>query len=189
MDHLNHIHGLGAGERIYFQPDHDTAQLEQRIMAFDRLKNPDVEAITIANKLRNTAPQLWETVKETRKAKRILDKKQWDQYQEEKKAQEQAEREQKKAIREANAAALKVQRQQARDIKRAASKEQKEKYKAPGDMRLKKIVPEHFEPIIKEPNTRGETPVQIDAKTTIYVPKGCDVQKSIAKWQDHLKNK
>jgi hypothetical protein len=48
-----------------------------------------------------------------------------------------------------------------------------------------KIAPKAFEPIIGQPNAKGETPVEVEPKLWIYVKPGHDINARIARFQEN----
>lgn len=54
------------------------------------------------------------------------------------------------------------------------------------EMYLKPIEAKNFIPIIGKVNAAGQTPVQIDAKTTIMISPGRDIEQTIAKYKKIL---
>lgn len=141
--------------------------------------------------------------KNSRKAKRITDaaaeKAKWDRFKAEQEQQRQAAI-QLRARRDREAKEHKERDQEARQQARDARAQKKKSSKSTltrympedgrtgghRDMYLKPLPPKVFEPVIGTPNAKGEIPVKLDAKTTVYVRPGKDVQETIAKYKKIL---
>lgn len=81
--------------------------------------------------------------------------------------------------------------EQRRREREAREKERKEELAAILKIRSTpgvKPAPKKFNPLIGEPNARGETPMKLDERTTVLVPAHKDIQAVIDKWLKHFKN-